>query len=366
MKFYLAGKWSDKEKITSLMKDLTDLGHTCAHNWTKNEAKTRDDSTLGGFALLDINGVKDADYYIAFINDPDYLYRGTFTEMGAALGLGKHVYIVEELPPRPDDGRHPCQRSCFYFHPQVHHLQGWDNFLKEFKKETIHHLRNMLSGFIFRLGLTPNTVIKLYRCGTLTLNNPDQLVNLDKIPSQFKFTIQQPIIAGQTMYLDPTFDDGEQDNQIALIAENKTLEEAQLLFERDLQEREITYDSSVDGPMSQYEPITYLLVNKDLRMSPGKVLAQGGHVIQKMMSDLEKGNTRAFLDWKKSMMKKVSCKITEKELLDVLKDATCKPYSYCIHDAGLTQVAPGSLTVAAVGPLLRKDFPEKFKEFKLY
>lgn len=135
MKFYLAGKWSEKEKITSLIKSLTDLGHTCTHDWTKNEAEVRDDPALGEFARLDINGVKEADYYIAFINDHEYQYRGTFTELGAALGLEKNVFIVEELPPRPDEGerRHPCQRTCFYFHPSIVHIKGWDNLLNTLK-----------------------------------------------------------------------------------------------------------------------------------------------------------------------------------------------------------------------------------------
>lgn len=134
MSFYLAGKWSDKENIIRKINQLTDLGLKCSHNWTQNESKTRDDTDLGHFAQLDINGVKNSDYYIAYMNDSEYQYRGTYTELGCALGLNKKTFIVYEYPLNQKDGsRSNANRNCFFYHPDIQRFDNWDTFIEEFK-----------------------------------------------------------------------------------------------------------------------------------------------------------------------------------------------------------------------------------------
>jgi nucleoside 2-deoxyribosyltransferase len=73
-----------------------------------------DQQRYGMYAMFDIEGVRDADAVIMIIDQPDYEYRGTFTELGAALVSGKPVTIVG-----PDKVH--ASTNVFYWHPDIKH-----------------------------------------------------------------------------------------------------------------------------------------------------------------------------------------------------------------------------------------------------
>jgi peptidyl-tRNA hydrolase, PTH2 family len=118
--------------------------------------------------------------------------------------------------------------------------------------------------------------------------------------------------------------------------------------------------------------IMYILVNKDLKMGAGKTAAQVGHVVGVIVEEIIKNaydtptpesleDYGYYEKWTKNKMyKKVTLKATEEELWNFIK--TEKKCRYII-DAGLTQIAPDSLTVVGFFP--RDDLAEKFKHFKL-
>lgn len=62
MSIYVAGKWDDKDNIVQKQLQFQSLGYKITHDWTKNESLTRNSEELGNFAMLDINGVIEADY----------------------------------------------------------------------------------------------------------------------------------------------------------------------------------------------------------------------------------------------------------------------------------------------------------------
>lgn len=118
--------------------------------------------------------------------------------------------------------------------------------------------------------------------------------------------------------------------------------------------------------------VMYILVNKDLKMGAGKIAAQVGHVVGIIVEEILKKaydtTTSESLEdydyyerWtKNNMYKKVTLKATEEELRNFIKtEKKCR----CIVDAGLTQIAPNSLTVVGFFP--RDDLAEKFKHLKL-
>jgi nucleoside 2-deoxyribosyltransferase len=119
MKLYVAGKWSDREKINEIIETFEARGHTITHNWTQFEGSTSRPEMKSQFAIMDINGVRDADAYIGIMNDPVYPYRGSMTEMGAALGLCKPVYVVA-----PADSN--LEATCFFHHPLIHKFRTLD------------------------------------------------------------------------------------------------------------------------------------------------------------------------------------------------------------------------------------------------
>jgi nucleoside 2-deoxyribosyltransferase len=96
MRIYLAGKWNDKAKIRAIMAALTNRGHTITHDWThhKEHKKTQEDYEQD--AVADLIGIDCAELFIAYLDDPNYAYNGTFTELGFALG--KQIPVVIMTP----------------------------------------------------------------------------------------------------------------------------------------------------------------------------------------------------------------------------------------------------------------------------
>ena len=110
----------------------------------------------------------------------------------------------------------------------------------------------------------------------------------------------------------------------------------------------------------------YLVVNADLGMGKGKIAAQVGHVVQlltekmlteempseKMLGEMSSssGWLLVYDEWKRHGIKKIVLKATEKQLLELIAD---HPDCVYIRDAGLTQIAPGSLTVVGFPPQLK-------------
>jgi len=133
MKVYIAGKFDDKEKIRKYMDQVENLGHKITHDWTNFEVKNDPDNLLGGdgenmseSAKYDINGVKECDVMIVVMEDKDYPYRGTFTELGCALGLEKTIVI---WCPNP---KASCRTNCFFYHPSILHVDHWEQVLEVF------------------------------------------------------------------------------------------------------------------------------------------------------------------------------------------------------------------------------------------
>ena len=118
MRIYLAGKWGDRTSIRKIMNRLTEQKHEITHVWPDNEDVKDTPDELGECARLDIEGVRNAEVVIVLMTDPKYAYRGSFTEVGAALALGKPLYIVCPFK----DGY--CKTNCFFWHPGIIHVNS--------------------------------------------------------------------------------------------------------------------------------------------------------------------------------------------------------------------------------------------------
>jgi nucleoside 2-deoxyribosyltransferase len=72
-------------------------------------------------AKNDINGVVNADVLVVSMEHIDYEYRGTWTEVGCALGLGKPVIIFS-----PNADKNKNALNIFYWHKLVTHVNDWE------------------------------------------------------------------------------------------------------------------------------------------------------------------------------------------------------------------------------------------------
>ena len=91
-----------------------------------------------------------------------------------------------------------------------------------------------------------------------------------------------------------------------------------------------------------------IVVNSGLSMGKGKICAQVAHA--SLQSYLNSSLPHRD-EWLKSGAKKVVLKATEEEIVELAKKADSYGIAFAfIRDAGLTQIAPGSLTALGLGP----------------
>lgn len=93
-----------------------------------------------------------------------------------------------------------------------------------------------------------------------------------------------------------------------------------------------------------------IVVRRDLKMSCGKIAAQVGHA--SVMAALASQGTREFREWIKRGQKKVVTKVGDLEELKRV-ELEAREAGLPVHevvDMGLTEVPPGSVTCAAIGP----------------
>lgn len=129
MKFYIAGKWTEKNTIQLWIKTMQDMGHVITHNWTlieESDKKSYEDCAR--FAEFDVNGVRDADVLIIVITDPSYPYRGTCCELGIALALNKQVMICNLCPVSP-----AFRTNIFTYHPLVKWFDSAEKLVSQLK-----------------------------------------------------------------------------------------------------------------------------------------------------------------------------------------------------------------------------------------
>ena len=122
-KIYVAGKWSDRKSIGDKINILEKMSYTITHNWTLVETphSDRTPEMQRLFADLDVNGIKDASLLIVDMTDPNYTYRGTWTEIGIALGTGKEIWIISKNP----------STNVFFHATGIIHFASWMEVFSE-------------------------------------------------------------------------------------------------------------------------------------------------------------------------------------------------------------------------------------------
>jgi PTH2 family peptidyl-tRNA hydrolase len=120
--------------------------------------------------------------------------------------------------------------------------------------------------------------------------------------------------------------------------------------------------------------VLYIVVRKELNMSPGKIAAQTGHVIQKLLmhyfkvqvlsrskqqqelhfiSDKELSRVETLTHWADSTSAKIVLGATDKEF-DSIKEELGKDI-FVVKDAGKTEIEPGTCTVLALWPSKKSE-----------
>lgn len=117
---------------------------------------------------------------------------------------------------------------------------------------------------------------------------------------------------------------------------------------------EVTETYEIDN-----ELIEYLIVNKDLNMSTGKISAQVAHVAT--IIAIKESKKPEFKEWFNSgIQKKIILQAHEKDLLKLIEKGF-----YYIKDLGLTEIQKNSLTCVGLGVMRRRKAKEYIKRLQL-
>jgi PTH2 family peptidyl-tRNA hydrolase len=95
-----------------------------------------------------------------------------------------------------------------------------------------------------------------------------------------------------------------------------------------------------------------LVVNTDLKMKKGKIAAQTAHAACGVLDEPGARSDPITMAWQRYGCAKVALKATQEQMQRAAQLADAAGIrNYTVHDAGRTQIAAGSQTVCAIGPM---------------
>lgn len=112
--------------------------------------------------------------------------------------------------------------------------------------------------------------------------------------------------------------------------------------------------------MLKKDLVQYFIVNKELKMSKGKVAAQVGHGAT--ISTMALGHLDYFKEWFNHDQKKVVLQGSQNEMFKILANVLD---SFQVIDNGLTEIPEGSMTVVAMPPMERSEAQKYVKRLQL-
>ncbi len=107
-----------------------------------------------------------------------------------------------------------------------------------------------------------------------------------------------------------------------------------------------------------------ILIRKDLKLPPGKAVAQGAHAA---VEAAHRASKEEYAAWRSEGMAKIVVKVSsEDELYRYIQQAKDAGLATAvITDAGKTVVAPGTVTCGAIGPANEEDVDPITRELPL-
>ena len=126
------------------------------------------------------------------------------------------------------------------------------------------------------------------------------------------------------------------------------------------------YEDSFEGqsPITEKHCVMYILVNKSIKLSSGKIASQVGHAVQKTTQRCM--NTSKWGTYIYAGMPKIVLKVTTEEQFIAILDQTKKINKSYVVDEGRTQCASGTLTAVGYDPLYEDEIPDCIKKLSLY
>jgi len=114
MEFYIATGLDNTDEHQKVMDYLIKCGHKCTYDWTKHGAVwEKGFEVVARTALAELEAVRQADFVVVIRPKG----RGTHTELGAALILGKPCFLLDYAEAKESCLSIHHNTCAFHFHP---------------------------------------------------------------------------------------------------------------------------------------------------------------------------------------------------------------------------------------------------------
>lgn len=128
---------------------------------------------------------------------------------------------------------------------------------------------------------------------------------------------------------------------------------------------------AIDGCAAKAnELVMYIVVNRELEMSAGKIAAQVGHVIVKYMREVRRAVSEEFCSENQDLcdrwIEQGQIKVVLGAHQPTMEKLCLLPGVHSIIDEGRTEVPPNSLTALCFQPMVRGDAPREIRRLQLY
>lgn len=113
--------------------------------------------------------------------------------------------------------------------------------------------------------------------------------------------------------------------------------------------------------------VMYIVLVKDnekkIKMDPGKAIAQAGHVIANVITELLKTNPQLWQKYiEAGKHPKIVLRANTAQMEKIIATCDCR----WTHDVGKTQVPSGTLTAIAFLPMTKSQAPDLIRSLSLY
>lgn len=129
MKFYIASRFADKDKVKAMNAKVIAVGHELIGDWTDHvqiKPYNKDPKRSKEYAVYDFNSAMEADVFVLLTSEVPG--AGSSTEFGAALAMSVKfskpiVYVIGNY----------IGSNLFNFHPSVRVKKTFEEVLADLK-----------------------------------------------------------------------------------------------------------------------------------------------------------------------------------------------------------------------------------------
>jgi len=133
---YVAGGFSFLKRVSSITKQIHALHYcTVVSHWIERVNCDNTPAALRNDATEDLKELQCADILVIVMEDPTYAYRGSFTELGFALGKKLPVILICPGSHAPVTSTevtysHYCMTNVFYHAKGIKHVNSVEEAMK--------------------------------------------------------------------------------------------------------------------------------------------------------------------------------------------------------------------------------------------